>query len=332
MLLQNIAEKLLFKCDGCLLAITIIGAILWENKAQTPEKWKDVYEQFKYYADKALAAEDYKGESKTNFAAIKLSLEYGQEESDRVGMEDILRTLTLFEKIGMEGHPAVVVQLAWSYLQPQRGINHFKRLLNCLIARNLVVNSTMSFSTSEHVLQHSWEFVDLRLPELVKEYVSMKLHAIDICNILEKGSEKLFMERKNMLLATFLPICKTMHTNREFALSLGQFYYENWKNDQLFTLLGTKDENAILLASQPHKMTQEDVNALMHLFNSDKIRSWAAGRILAKCANHFYKDDILQHRSFQGCIQNLKHKWVMMIFLMIILMVTILTFSNMVNI
>ncbi len=117
-----------------------MGAILWENKAQTPEKWKDVYDQFKYYADEAPMAEDYKGESKTIFAAIKLSLEYGQEESDRVGMENILQTLTLLSS----PCPTIVVHLVWSYLQPQRGINHFKMLLNCLIARNLVENSFMA--------------------------------------------------------------------------------------------------------------------------------------------------------------------------------------------
>jgi hypothetical protein len=170
LLLQYIAQKILFKCGGCLFAITIIGVILWENKAQTPEKWEEVYEQFKYYADKAPAAEDYKGESKTIFAAIKLSLEYGQEESDRVGMENILRTLTLFENVGMEnrGCPAIVVHLAWSYLQPQGRISHFKTLLNCLIARNLV-NSSM-------FLQESWEFNDLSLPNLVKECVNEIAH------------------------------------------------------------------------------------------------------------------------------------------------------------
>jgi hypothetical protein len=60
-LMQHIAKNLLTQCNGCLLAITIIGGILWENNAQTLEKWEDVYEQFKYYADKAPAAEDYKG-------------------------------------------------------------------------------------------------------------------------------------------------------------------------------------------------------------------------------------------------------------------------------
>jgi len=302
-LLQNIAKKILFKCDGCLLAITIIGVILWENKAKTPEKWEDVYEQFKYYADKALAVEDYKGESKTIFAAIKLSLEYGQEESDRVGMENILRTLTLFENVGLEnlGRPAIVVHLAWSYLQPQGGISHFKTLLNCLIARNLV-NSSM-------FLQESWEFNDLRLPKLVKEYVSMKLHTIDMCNILEMKRQELFMGSKEILLATFLPICKTRHTNLEFALSLGQFYYENWYSQKLFKLLGTKAENAILLASQPHKKTPGDVDALVHLLNYDKIRAEPAGCILAQLADHFYGDDILQHRSIQGFIQDLKHHW-----------------------
>jgi len=207
-LLQKIAEKILFKCDGCLLAITIIGEILRENKAQTPEKWKDVYEQFKDYADKAPAAEYYKGESKTIFEAIKLSLEYGQEESDRVGMKNILRAISSLDRECQ----AIVVHLVWSYLQQQQGINHVEMLLNCLIARNLVDNSCNSYWSSEIFLQDSWEFEPLRLPKLVKEYVLTKLPAIDICNVLENGSEELFI-----LLATFLPICRTRYTNLEFA-------------------------------------------------------------------------------------------------------------------
>ncbi|CAM6038532.1 unnamed protein product [Sphagnum compactum] len=143
---ENIAQKILFKCDGCLLAITIIGATLWANKAQTPEKWKDVYDRFKDYADEASMPEDYKGESKTIFAAIKLSLEYGQKESDQVGMENILRTLGLFQY----QHPAIVVHLAWSYLQPQGDINRFKMLLNRLITRNLVDNSNLGMVIDEH--------------------------------------------------------------------------------------------------------------------------------------------------------------------------------------
>jgi len=157
-------------------------------------------------------------------------------------------------------------------------------------------------------LVDSWEFEPLRLHELVKEYVLRKLHAIDICNVLEKGSQELFMERKKFLLATFLPICKMRHTNLEFALSLGQFYYANWRNEELFTLLETKAANAILLASQPHKVTRKDVIALFRLLNFDKIRAWAAACILARLAKHFYADDILQH-SIQGFIQNLKHQW-----------------------
>jgi len=89
-LLQKIAEFFLFKCDGCLLAITIIGTILWENKAQTPEKWKDVYEKFKDYADVALA-EDYKGPEKwkdvyekfKDYADVALAEDYKGESSAR---------------------------------------------------------------------------------------------------------------------------------------------------------------------------------------------------------------------------------------------------------
>ncbi len=137
----------------------------------------------------------------------------------------------------------------------------------------------------------------------------MKLHTIDMCNILEMKRQELFMGSKEILLATFLPICKTRHTNLEFALSLGQFYYEKWYSQKLFKLLGTKAENAILLASQPHKKTPGDVDALVHLLNSGKIQAEPAACILAQLADHFYGDDILQHRSIQGFIQDLKHHW-----------------------
>jgi hypothetical protein len=307
--MQHIAEKLLSKCNGCLLAITIIGAILWANEAQTPEKWKDVYDKFKDYANEAPMVEDYKGESKTIFAAIELSLKYAQEEIDQVGMENILQTLSLLQKIGIWACPAIVVHLVWSYLQPERGIIHFKMLLDRLIARKLVDFESMR--TDEIFLQDSWEFKKLSLPKLVQEYVPVKLHAIDICNILEKGSQELFTERKKILLATFVPICQTRHTNLEFALSLGQFYYENWEIDQLFTLLGTEAENVILLASQPHKMTQGEINVLLHLLNYDKVQTWAAAVcMLAQVAKHFYEDDNFQHIiSIQGFIQNWKHQW-----------------------
>ncbi len=308
-MLQNVAQKFLFKCDGCLLAITIIGGILWENNAQTPEKWEDVYEQFKYYADKAPAAEDYKGEAKTIFAAIKLSLEYGQEESERVGMENILRTLMLLRGIvKLRVSPAIVVHLAWSYLQPQGEISHFKMLLDRLIARNLVVQ----YQYSRY--QSAWEFQEFELPQMVQEYVSIKLHALDMCNVLKMENQELFTGRKkeierNFLLATFIPIWKTRHTDLEFALSLGQFYYKNWYKEQLFKLLGTKAENAILLASQRHKwVIQEDIEALLHLLNSDKIRAGPAACILVKVVDQFYGDDIFQHKSIQGFIQNLKHQ------------------------
>jgi hypothetical protein len=77
----------------------------------------------------------------------------------------------------------------------------------------------------------------------------------------------------------------------------------------LFKLLGTKAENAILLASQRHKwVIQEDIEALLHLLNSDKIRAGPAACILVKVVDQFYGDDIFQHKSIQGFIQNLKHQ------------------------
>ncbi len=98
-------------------------------------------------------------------------------------------------------------------------------------------------------------------------------------------------------------------------MSLSQFYYEDWREEELFKLLGTKVENAILLASQPHKLvTQRDIKALLHLLNSHKIRVVPAACTLAQLVDQqlvdrFYGDDILQHKSIQGFIQILKRQW-----------------------
>jgi hypothetical protein len=73
--------------------------------------------------------------------------------------------------------------------------------------------------------------------------------------------------------------------------------------------LGTKVENVILLASKPHKVTEGDIKALLHLLNFDKIQAWATTCILVQLAKHFYENDIFQHRSIQGFIQSLKQQW-----------------------
>jgi hypothetical protein len=79
--------------------------------------------------------------------------------------------------------------------------------------------------------------------------------------------------------------------------------------------LGTKVENAILLASQPHKLvTQGDIEALLHPLNSNKIQVVPAACILVQLVDQqlvdqFYGDDILQHKSIQEFIQILKHQW-----------------------
>jgi hypothetical protein len=123
-----------------------------------------------------------------------LSLEYGQEESERVGMENILRTLMLFREIEeLYVSPAIVVHLAWSYLQPQGEISHFKMLLDRLIARNLVVKKQYARYES------AWEFQEFELPQMVQEYVSIKLHALDMCNVLKMEIKNCSQEEKRKL-------------------------------------------------------------------------------------------------------------------------------------
>jgi hypothetical protein len=92
MLMQDIAEEFLSKCNGCLLAITILGALLCEVQAKTPCQWREVYKKFEYYTDvKGRMPHDYERDSEAIFAAIQLSLKHERTGNGRVGMENVLK-------------------------------------------------------------------------------------------------------------------------------------------------------------------------------------------------------------------------------------------------
>ncbi len=76
-LMQDVAHKILNKCSGCMLAVSILGSVLFKTP-KNENAWKKVYAQFNYYASaKEYIPHDYNG---TVFAAIDLSLNHDDNE------------------------------------------------------------------------------------------------------------------------------------------------------------------------------------------------------------------------------------------------------------
>jgi hypothetical protein len=76
-LMQVVAEKILNKCMGCMLAISILGSVL-SNTSKNETAWNKVYAQFKYYASaQEYTPHDYNG---SIFAAIDLSLDHDENK------------------------------------------------------------------------------------------------------------------------------------------------------------------------------------------------------------------------------------------------------------
>jgi len=49
-LMQDVAKKILKKCSGFMLDVSILGSIL-SNTSKNESAWKKVYAKFKYYAN-----------------------------------------------------------------------------------------------------------------------------------------------------------------------------------------------------------------------------------------------------------------------------------------
>jgi hypothetical protein len=161
-LMQDVAQKILNKCSGCMLAISILGSVL-SNTPKNESAWKKVYAQVKYYASaEEYTPHDYNG---TIFAAIDLSLDHDENKMfSKDLMWSVLQALSLF----CNDVPSCVVKLAWKSMQPQGEAEYFEAMVDSLIHTNLVDRSAYGY---------------LRLHGLVREYVELK-KPIDLVTIL----------------------------------------------------------------------------------------------------------------------------------------------------
>ncbi len=261
-LMQDIAKKILTKCSGCMLAVSILGSVL-SSTSKNESAWKNVYAQFKYYASaKEYTPHDYNG---TIFAAIDLSLDHGENKMfSKDLMWNVLQALSLFSK--WELVPSEVVKLAWKSMQPEGEAKYFEAVVNSLIHMNLVDGSTNVFLTLHH---------------LVVEYVELK-KPIDLVTILCDQEGKL--KRGRELLAIFLSIYgkESVITHVKVLLWRAGAVFDEIFNHQylLDVLLDTDAENAILAVFQLYKATQQDAKVLLHLMHGDEFEALIAAKVL----------------------------------------------------
>jgi hypothetical protein len=248
-LMQDVARKIVNKCSGCMLAVSIFGSVLFNTK-RNGSAWKKVYAQFKYYASvEDYTPHDYNG---TIFAAIELSLDHDENKMfSKDLMWSVLQALSLFN-MGLDV-PSSVVKLAWKSMQPEGEAEYFEAMVNTLIHKNLV---------DEYIFAKY-----LRLHDLVGEYLELK-KPIDLVTILcdQEGELKQGKE----LLAVFLSIYGKQRAYVKMLL---------WRTGAVFTeisyncngglheLLDSGAENAILAIYQLYKATQQDAKALLHLMH-----------------------------------------------------------------
>jgi len=248
--MQDVAQKILKKCSGCMLAVSILGSVL-SDTPKTENAWKKVYAQFKYYASaKECTPHDYNG---TIFAAIDLSLDHDENKMfSKDLMWSVLQALSLFSN----DVPSCVVKLAWKSMQPEGEAEYFEAVVHSLIHKNLVDVSA---------------YGHLRLHDLVLEYLELKKR-IDLVTILCDQEGELKQGRE--LLAIFLSIHGKQSAHAKMLLwQIGAIFdemlsdYDVW----LHELLDSDAENAILAVYQLYKATQQDAKALLHLMHDDGI-------------------------------------------------------------
>jgi hypothetical protein len=249
-LMQDVAQKILKKCSGCMLAVSILGSVL-SGTLKNESAWKKVYAQFKYYASaEEYTPHDYNG---TIFGAIDLSLDRDENKMfSKDLMWSVLQALSLFRRSWI---PSSVVKLAWTSMQLEGEGEYFEAVVNSLIHKNLVDGSTDGY---------------LKLHDLVREYLESK-KPIDLVTILCDQEGELKQGRE--LLAVFLSIYgkknEQVHVKvllwRAGAVFPKIFGYVQFL---LHELLDSDAENAILAVFQPYKATQQDAKALLHLIRT----------------------------------------------------------------
>ncbi len=199
----------------------ILGSIL-SGVSKTPEDWEKVETEFKHYGHRnCFIPSDYKYDGL--YAAITMSLYYGQDKPYCVGMENVLRALSLFSW----DVPAIVVEVIWRCLQPPGLDDCFNMVLGDLIRKGLV----------EETSSYGKLFTrDLEINYLVRQFVAWKLKPIDLPTILVdeggvKGRKKilpffLYLYGRNQVrVATVVhsaTILQTLQTQHQFHItSLG---------------------------------------------------------------------------------------------------------------
>jgi hypothetical protein len=157
--------------------VKILGSILSEVP-KTPKAWENVETEFKHYGyQNRFIPCDYKSDGL--YAAITMSLYYGQGKPYYVGMENVLRAISLFSW----DVPATVVEFIWRCLQPPGQVDCFNMVVRDLITKGLV-EETSSFV--DGVLT-----CDLGINHLVSQFVAMKLEPVDLPTILvDEGGVK----------------------------------------------------------------------------------------------------------------------------------------------
>jgi hypothetical protein len=289
-LMQDVAQMILNKCSGCMLAVSILGSVL-SNTSKNESDWKKVYAQFKYYASaEEYTPHDYNG---TIFAAIDLSLDHDENKMFSKDLTwSVLQALSLF-CYGWNV-PSGVVKLAWKSMQPEGEAEYFEAVVNSLIHKNLVDGSA---------------YESLRLHDLVVEYLELK-KPIELVTILcdQEGELKQGME----LLAVFLSIYgkRNVVTHVKVLLwragaVLDKIFID--RNFCLHRLLDSDAENAILVVFQLYKATQQDAKALLYLMHVDGYQALVAAKVLVWLTINVGAENLLVHGDIENFVQLCTH-------------------------
>jgi hypothetical protein len=238
-----------------MLAVSILGSVLCDTP-KTENAWKKVYAQFKYYASaEEYTPHDYNG---TIFAAIDLSLDHGENKMfSKDLMWSVLQALSLFSYDVL----SCVVKLAWKSMQLEGEAEYFEAVVNSLIHKNLVDGSA---------------YGGLNLHHLVREYVELK-KPIDLVTILCDPEGELKQGRE--LLGIFLSIYGKQKAHAKMLLwQIGAVFDEIYID--LYELLDSDAENAILAVYQLYKATQQDAKALLRLMHGHEDQALIAAQVL----------------------------------------------------
>jgi hypothetical protein len=285
--MQDVAQKILNKCSGCMLAVSILGSVL-SNTKKNGSAWENVYAQFKYYASaKEYTPCDYNG---TIFAAIDLSLNHDANEMfSKDLMWNVLQALSLFRSAYRI--PSCVVKLAWKSMQPEGEAKYFEAVVNSLIHKNLVDGSADE---------------DLSLHDLVGEYVELN-KPIDLVTILcdEEGELKQGRE----FLAIFLHIYGKVNDEDPFKIlsRAGAVVPHDSLVFSLHWLLDSGAENAILAIFQLYKATQQDAKALLHLMHDDEDQKLIAAEVLVSLMLNDGTENLLVDGDIESFVQLCTH-------------------------